>query len=139
MPLLLVLEDTPADLRRAADIARRAGFTEFEVHTYSSAAQVYLDKAMRRMVPMPDAMVIDLELGIESGFELLRFWHSTPKLRPIPVIIWTVSGAHQREICELFKVYRFVSKEDDPGVLMETLASIIQNPPASSPSPSVPD
>jgi hypothetical protein len=74
---------------------------------------------------MPNALVIDLDLGIESGFELLRFWHGNPNVRPIPVIIWTGTGAHEREISDLFGVYRFVPKGDGPQPLLKALSGVI--------------
>ena len=127
MPLLLILEDTTADLRKAADIARSAGFTEFEVNAFATRARRYLEEAINGEGPLPDAILVDLELGFESGFELLRFWHGNQKLRHIPVIIWTVMGAHEREICDLFGVYGFVSKDDSPDVLRAALANVLAN------------
>jgi CheY-like chemotaxis protein len=125
MPLLLVLEDNPTDLRQAADIAGRAGFTEFEVCRFVGDAKRYLEKAKTGTVPLPDAMILDLDLGVESGFETVRMWHGTPQLKPIPVIIWTVFGNHEREMSELFGIYRFVSKEDGSQPLFEALANLI--------------
>lgn len=129
MPLLLVLEDNPADLRRAVDIARRAGFTEFEVSDRTSESKAYLQKAIKGTVPLPSALVIDLDLGHDSGFELLRFWHSTPSMKPIPVIIWTGTAGleHEREICGFFGVSKFIRKDDDPNVLREALANILES------------
>jgi CheY-like chemotaxis protein len=52
---------------------------------------------------MPDAMVIDLDLGVESGFELVRFWHGTPQLKPIAVVIWAMMEQQERfAACLLF-------------------------------------
>lgn len=124
MPRVLILEDTPADLRKAADVAKRAGFTEIEVFRFATDAQLYLENAIKEKVPVPDAMVIDLELGVESGFEVLRFWHSNRQLRPIPVVVWSVMGRHEREICELFHINRFVSEDDGSPALLDALASI---------------
>ncbi|MFZ0273317.1 MAG: response regulator [Acidobacteriaceae bacterium] len=134
MPLLLVLEDDPADLRIAADTARRAGFPELEVIRTASEAKAYLENATNRNVPLPDAMLIDLALGYESGFELLRYWHSRPRLREIPVIVWTIARDTQLEICRYFGVRQIVSKDDDPNILREALSGVIQDsdgPPAS--------
>lgn len=75
-------------------------------------------------VPLPDAMVIDLDLGAESGFELLRFWHSDSHISSIPLIVWTMMGERQNDICRLFGVNRFVQK-DDSRLLSETLAGVI--------------
>jgi CheY-like chemotaxis protein len=127
MPLLLVLEDNPADLRKAVDFAKRAGFTEFEVSNLAPDAKLYLEKAMSGKVPRPDAMLVELTLGVESGFELIRFWHSRPQLKQIPVVVWTVARGTQLEICRYFGVRHLLSKDDDPNVLREALASIIEN------------
>jgi len=126
MSLLLVLEDNPADLRRAADIARRAGFSELEVNQYAGDAKAYLEKATGGKVPRPDAILVDLALGHDSGFEMLRFWHSSPQLKKIPVVVWTLARATQLEICRYFGVQLLVSKDDDPNVLREALASTIE-------------
>jgi len=124
MPLLLVLEDNPVDLRKAVDIGKRAGFNEVEVYGYASEAKAYLGKALSGDVPVPAGMIVDLDLGIESGFELMRFWHSTPRLKAIPLIVWTVMGEHQREICRLFGATHFISKDDDINILKDALAKI---------------
>jgi CheY-like chemotaxis protein len=126
MPLLLVLEDDPTDLRTASELARRAGFDEQEMYTFSSDAKLYLEKAMSAKVPMPDAMLIDLTLGDESGFEVLRHWHSNPPLKTIPVIVWTQADERQREICKLFGVTHCVYKDDDPNVLTGALRGIAE-------------
>jgi CheY-like chemotaxis protein len=128
LPLLFILEDNPSDIRRAADVGRQAGFTEFETTRYASSALVYLEKAMSGSVPAPNAILIDLDLGVESGFELLRFWHSTPQLKPIPLIVLTATGEHNRRICTFFGVHSFVSKDDNSHVLLEALAKSIRDP-----------
>lgn len=125
MPLLLILEDNPADVRRAADFGRLAGFTEIEISGFASGARLYLEKRMSEKSPLPDAIVVDLDLGLESGFELLRFWHGTAGLRAIPVIIWTIMGDHEREICRLFGVQRFVPKVYGSQELLKALDAIL--------------
>jgi CheY-like chemotaxis protein len=126
MPLLLVLEDTLADRRLAVDMAQRAGFTEFEVSNFPADARLYLEKVMTGKVPRPDAMLVDLTLGVESGFELLRLWHSRPQLKQIPVVVWTIARGTQFDICRYFGIQHLLSKDDDPNVLREALASVIE-------------
>ncbi|MGA9673449.1 MAG: hypothetical protein WBQ94_29935, partial [Terracidiphilus sp.] len=74
--------------------------------------------------PFPDGIVLDLNLGYESGYELLRFWHRTPELSKIPVIVWSVLGDEQREMCKLFNVKHFVAKWEGEEAFREALASI---------------
>ena len=121
MSRLLIVEDQPNDLRNAAEVARSLGFTSVEARASSMAARLLLDGGLLGETHLPDAIILDLDLGYESGYELLRFWHSTPQLSKIPLIVWTVAGEEQREICGLFKVNAFVSKSDDIGQLREAL------------------
>jgi CheY-like chemotaxis protein len=121
MNSLLVVEDQPSDLKIAAEAARLAGVSEVHSQTTLRGAREFLEKGLRGDVPLPDGIVLDLDLGYESGFELLRFWHSTPRLNSIPVLVWTILGQEQREICGLFKVNQFVSKWEGMEVLREAL------------------
>ena len=124
MRRLLVVEDQPNDLRRATDLAREIGFTEMEARTSALSAKVYLEKGLDGELPLPDAIVLDLDLGYESGFELMRFWHGKPRLAQIPLIVWTIMGEDQREICRLFKVTAYVSKLDGGQGLREALGGL---------------
>lgn len=129
MQLILILEDNPVHLREAVETARLAGFTEFEVTRFATDARLYLEKALAQRVPLPDAMIVDLDLGVESGFEVLRYWHSNPALKPIPLIVWTVMGDHERQICELFGVSTFITKQDGSRALLEALTGIMEDEP----------
>jgi CheY-like chemotaxis protein len=120
---LLLVDDRPNDLRIAADAARELGITDVNAQTSIMKARQYLEKGLDGEVPLPDGIVLDLDLGYESGFELLRFWHSTPQLATIPVLIWSVLD-REREICNLFKVKSFVSKWEGPKAFREALAQL---------------
>ena len=124
MTHLLLVEDQPKDLKIAEETARSAGINELNALTSSEAAITYLGKGLRAELPLPDGIVLDLDLGYESGYELLRFWHSTPELRKIPLIVWTLLGEEQREICDLFKVNGYVSKWEGIVPLRETISRL---------------
>ena len=74
MEPLLVLEDNAEDLRIATDIALKAGFSDVLAQTSSKMAEVFLANAIEDRKPLPEAMILDLDLGGESGIELLRFF-----------------------------------------------------------------
>jgi DNA-binding response OmpR family regulator len=118
---LLLVEDQASDLKIAANTARAAGIAIIEAQTSLQGARDYLDKGLRGEIPLPDGIVLDLDLGYESGFELLRFWHSTPRLKSIPLLVWSILGQEQREICSLFKVSEFVSKWEGVTAFREAL------------------
>lgn len=124
MTRMLVVEDQPSDLQVAAQTARAAGITEVEARSTAHAAMLYLEKGLRAEQPLPNIIVLDLDLGYESGYELLRYWHSSPELKQIPLIVWTILGEEQKEICSLFKVSGYVSKWEGAAALREALKKV---------------
>jgi len=125
--LLLVVENEPKDLKNAADSARAAGFKEVEGKTSPYAARLYLEDCLANGPKLPDGILLDLDFGIESGYELLRFWHSNPALRTIPLIVWSILGEEQKQMCSLFKVKQFVGKWEGNDALQDALKGITQS------------
>jgi CheY-like chemotaxis protein len=124
--LLLVVENEPKDMQNAATVARLVGFSEIEGKRTPSAARTYLEDLLANEDQLPDGILLDLDFGYDSGYELLRFWHSTPELRKVPVIVWSILGEDQKQMCSLFKVKSFVGKWEGSEVLQEALKSLIQ-------------
>jgi len=124
MNRILVIEDQLSDLQIASQTARSAGVEEVDARTSIQTAMAYLEKGLTGESPLPDAIVLDLDLGYESGYELLRYWHSTPELKRIPLLVWTILGEEQREICNLFKVSDYVSKWEGAGAFREALRKL---------------
>lgn len=80
---------------------------------------------MAGKVPLPEALFIDLDRGLDAGCELLRFRNAHVLLKEIPAVIWTVLGTRERERCKSFSALSFVSKNNDPNVLIGEFGSII--------------
>ena len=118
---VLIVEDQASDMRTAADLAASLGAVDVEARTSASAAQVYLQAALDGEGSLPDRLVVDLDLGYESGFALLRLWHSNPKLSAIPLIVWTGLGEEQQEICRLFKVNAVVHTSEGMPALKQAM------------------
>jgi CheY-like chemotaxis protein len=113
MSTLLIVEDEPTDIRMAADATSSLGFTNVQARTSARAARLYLEATLEGKEPMPDVIVVDLDLGYDSGFELLRFWHSHHALSSSTrMIVWTAMGEEQMEICRLFKIAAVASKSE---------------------------
>ena len=121
---LLLVEDQPNDVRAAAGVAEALGIENVQACNSAHSALASLEKGLRGESPLPDGIVLDLDLGLESGYELLRFWHGSPALHHIPVIVWSVVEM-QREVCELFKVNSFVSKWEGIGAFRDALGQLI--------------
>jgi CheY-like chemotaxis protein len=121
MTRLLIVEDQPSDLQIAADIARSLNVTEIEGRASATAGKLYLDGIIEGSQVKPDVIILDLDLGYESGHELLRFWHSNPALSCIPLIVWTALGNEQQELCQLFNVNAVVAKWEGAAALKRAL------------------
>lgn len=124
MPRLLIVEDHPNDLQIAVEVARSAGVDEVEARTSVLASISYLERGLKGEIPLPDCIILDLDLGYESGYELLRFWHSNPALKAAGMIVWTLLGEEQREICKLFNIQHYVSKWEGTAALRDALRQV---------------
>lgn len=124
MNQVLIVEDQTSDLRVAADLARSLGASTIEARVNATSAKSYLESALDGKKALPDLIIVDLDLGYESGFELLRYWHGNPRLSNIRLIVWTVMGDEQREICRLFKVNAVVSKGDGTVALKQAMGAL---------------
>lgn len=121
MKRVLIVEDQLNDLRIASDILAQLGPIDVQARTNAAAARVYLEAALDGKHPLPDLMILDLNLGYESGFELLRFWHSQARLSSIQVVVWTVMGKEQQELCKLFGVKHVVPKWEGVDALRRAI------------------
>lgn len=121
MATLLIVEDNPADLYAAADMAKSLGFAQVEAKSTASSAQAYLEASLEKEAASPDVVVLDLDLGYDSGHELLRFWHKNRKNLKARLVVWTKLGSEQQDICKLFEVDAVVSKWEG----IEALKSVI--------------
>lgn len=84
-PLVLVAEDEPEAADLIESILRREGC---EVLLASNGAQAL---EMARELPRPDLVLLDLELPVMSGREILAIMRADSSLSGIPVFV--VSGA----------------------------------------------
>jgi CheY-like chemotaxis protein len=117
MKRVLIVEDQLNDLQVASDILEQLGPMDVQARTNAAAARVYLEAALDGKRSMPDLMILDLNLGYESGFELLRFWHSQERLSGIEVVVWTIMAKEQQELCKLFGVKHVIPKWEGPDAL----------------------
>lgn len=122
---ICIVEDQLKDLRVAEETARAAGFSDIEARPDIHSAIHYLETAGEQA--LPDLILLDLELGVESGYEILRIRYATPQLRKIPVVVWTHLGEENCEVCALFNVSGFVSKWEGVTALREVLAQLLSD------------
>jgi CheY-like chemotaxis protein len=96
--LLLHIEDDPDDVYLIGSALTQAG-VEIPIHVMTSGMQA-MDYLMgkepyhnRDEHPLPNLILLDLNLPYMSGHEFLRWLRDQPGLRRIPVVVLTSSNA----------------------------------------------
>ena len=126
MKRVLLIEHNPPDIQQATSVLQKLGIKDVHVITSALLAIEYLRDISEKRRAIPDVMLLDLDFGKESGFEVLRYWKSTPELKGIQVIVWTIMGDLERQMSELFGVRHVVSKHESPKELQRVLREIIE-------------
>lgn len=87
---ILLVEDDPADANLTLDALQRSPVENRVRHVGDGEdAAAYLRQAC------PDLVILDLNLPRKDGRELLREIKADARLRSIPVVVFTTSGAEQ--------------------------------------------
>jgi CheY-like chemotaxis protein len=124
---ILIVENEPRDAEKAVRWAVHSGFADTVKVESAEAAKTLLERMRAEDRNLPDAILLDLDLGLDSGFDFLRTRHENPWLMKIPVVVWTKLADHHRELCDLFKVTAFVPKHLGEYALFKALESICLN------------
>lgn len=126
MQRVLLIEHNPADIHEATSVLQKLGIKDVHVITSALLAIEYLRDISEKRQAIPDVVLLDLDFGKESGFEVLRFWKSTPELKGMHVIVWTIMGDLEKQMSELFGVHHVVSKHESPKELQRVLQQVIE-------------
>lgn len=132
MAHILIVEDDPGDMRRAKAALAELGLGETVPATSVAEAFRYLDGVREGKHEAPALIVLDLSLGYESGFEILRRWKSDRNLSGIQIIIWTQMGEREQELCRLFGLKHIIPKWSDISDLQDAVKNV--SGPASRPA-----
>ena len=119
---VVVIEDSSDDLWIATRVLNGIGIREVATFSRIPEAMIYLEEIAAGARDCPDLMLLDLNLGNDSGFEVLRYYKSTPGLQKCQIIVWSGSGAIEKELCKHFGVECVDKGEGDAA-----LAAAIRN------------
>ena len=122
----VVIDDNKDDLFIATRLLRRAGIKDITQFSRIPEVIIYLEDIAEGIRPCPDLIVLDLNVGHDSGFEVLRLYKSNLKLQSCDIIVWTGSGPIEKELCEHFGV-ECVPKRGGDAALMAAISNHIRN------------
>ena len=118
---ILLVEDNEGDIVLTREALKEAKMSnEISVARDGEEALAFLKAG-----PLPDLILLDINLPRMNGLELLEAIKGSPKLKVIPVIMLTTSIA-ERDIVDSFakKANCFISKPVDLVSFMEVVKTI---------------
>ena len=124
MPInsVLICEDVFLDQRESLSALQEIGIVQVRMAATVNEALETLREIDRGERSKVDLILLDLNLGRESGFEILRLWKTSPQLQKIPVVVWTgVKEPSFKEICNHFGVKSFVMKYEGRKALQKAV------------------
>ncbi len=97
MSQVLLVDDNPADIDLATDVLARCNFPSLvSFVTDGSEAIAFLHQAGRYSDrPLPDLVLLDLNLPRKDGKAVLAEVKTHPSLRKTPIVIFSTSQARQ--------------------------------------------
>ncbi len=124
--VILLIEDDVSDSDDCAAVLHRLGYDGVRVIDGLAAAEQHLDDMVAGLTEPPDAIVLDLGLGFDSGFTILRKCHAEPMLQQVPILVWT---KHTDQLSETFSTYLgasdFLVKSCDEAELAAALQRLL--------------
>lgn len=102
---ILLVEDTPSDVRLTQEALKRSDLKyELNVVNDGVEAMEYLHKIKEAGdKPLPDVILLDLNMPRKNGHEVLQDIKNDPVLRKIPVVLLTVSE-NDEDVMEALKL-----------------------------------
>jgi CheY-like chemotaxis protein len=124
--VILLIEDQPAFSDTCTKTLHELGYDGVQLITRVMEAENHLDDIVSNLTEAPAAIVLDLGLGMDSGFTLLRKCHAEPRLQQVPILVWT---KHTDDLSKLFSNYLgvkdFLVKSGNPQELRDALKRLL--------------
>lgn len=129
-PVVLVVEDDPNDANTIRATFEQLGYTEpIRILNSGRAAINYLDGvgeySLRKEYPLPDFVLIDLDVTDTNAFEMLEWLQNKPELEGIRTVIMT-TGEHVPNMSRAYQLgaASFITKPLNFSEFRDTIQSL---------------
>jgi chemotaxis family two-component system response regulator Rcp1 len=127
---VLVIEDTPQDRAIVEDALQAMGIVNVKTVIDGGHAIDFLAESVRQGSQLPDALLLDLNLPLVSGHEVLRYCRKTPELKPMKVIVLSrLSSENEIQVCYYMGATRYIQKTADAAHLQRELQTAFHSEP----------
>lgn len=124
--VILLIEDESNASTFCSTALHELGYDGVQLITHLQAAEQHLDDIVENLTTSPAAIVLDLGLGNDSGFAVLRKCHAEPRLQNVPILVWTKRSDDQTKVfSEYLGAKDFLVKSGDEQELRETLKKLL--------------
>jgi len=124
--VILLIEDQATFSDTCTKVLHDLGYDGVQLITHVMEGEQHLDDIVSNLTDSPAAIVLDLGLGMDSGFTLLRKCHGESKLQQVPILVWT---KHTDDLSKIFSEYLgakdFLVKSGDEQELREALTRLL--------------
>lgn len=132
-PRVLYVEDEADDVFFMRNAFKRLGYDDhFHAVTDGDRAISYLagheNYADRDHHPLPSVVVLDLNLPIRSGFEVLEWLREQPQFKALPVIVFSSSGrVEDRKRAEALGATDYQLKPTSGAQFLQTARQLVES------------
>jgi DNA-binding response OmpR family regulator len=116
-PLVLIVDDEPPTVELLTDLLAAQGFRAIAAHD----GQQGIDMALAQR---PDAIVLDLIMPGQSGFDVVRRLRDHPWGRNVPILVFTGKDLSAEDRAQLYDGVQAVVKKEGPAELLSELARV---------------
>jgi len=124
---ILLVEDNPGDIRLTQEAMKESKFNNnLSIATDGVEAMKFLHKKGEfENAPMPDLVLLDLNLPKMDGREVLEQMKNDDELKKIPVVILTTSNA-EKDIAKSYELHAncYINKPVDLEQFFEVVRTI---------------
>ncbi len=123
---ILVIEDNQQDRELVHEALRQIGVSDVRTEIDGGHAIEVLTERIRERKALPGAIILDLNLPLVSGHEVLRFCKRTPELRGTKVIVLSrLTSDNEIQVCYYMGASRYIHKTGDSEQLTTELRSAL--------------
>jgi two-component system response regulator len=126
-PRILLIEDNPADARLVKEcLCNEMPSAELSIAKDGEEALQMLNEGTMSKRPLPDIVLLDLNMPRMDGHEVLREIKRTQELRSLPVIVLTSSG-YEEDVRRAYEAHAssYVVKPGNLDDLEAVIRSIV--------------